>query len=386
MGLCEPQVQRYLAGQTVKFPELSINGRVYSHDELLELAKVYGQLPEKEQWLQPLYQFIGQWLDDSQLIQLQTSGSTGAPKIIDVPKKALIASAEATASFFRFRRGDTILLCLPTDFIAGKMTVVRAFVSGLNLLAIPPSQNPLQQSGEVKIKMAPLVPMQLERLFAGSYPENDIVKILGRIENILLGGTALNNRLHRKLEEYGPRCSCNCYLGYGMTETCSHIALQKIGTTTKKLFTAMAGVSCTVNSRGQLVISAPHLGIDRLVTNDIVRLHSTTQFALLGRTDNVINSGGLKIYPEKVEEKLETILQDYRYFIHAVADPVLGQSVTLFLESLPKKSTELAALLSAIRTVVGKYEVPRKIICVKQFSLTSSGKIKRQKTVDNALA
>lgn len=386
MGLFGASFQRCAAGRTVKFTGLTINGTHYSNSELIDLAEECEQLPEEKQWLKPLYRFIGQWLDESQVVRLQTSGSTGKPKIISAPKKALVASAQATASFFCFRRGDTILLCLPADFIAGKMVVVRALVSGLNLLALPPSLDPLQRLGDVKVKMAPLVPMQLERLFDGSCPESDIVEILSRIENILVGGTALNSLLYKNLEYYAPICGCACYVSYGMTETYSHVGLQMVGESAKeKLFTAMDGVSFAVDGEARLIVSAPHLGIDRLVTNDIVRLQSATQFELLGRADNVINSGGLKIYPEKVEEKLGEFFQNYRYFIHGVTDPVMGQAVTLFIESSPSKSAEFAKLSPKIRAVVGEYEVPRRIICIERFHLTSSGKIERQKTVDNAL-
>ncbi len=369
----------------MKFTGLIINGTHYSNQELIGLAKKGDQLPKEKQWLQPLYRFIGQWLDDSPTVRLQTSGSTGEPKIIIAPKKALIASAQATASFFRFKKGDTILLCLPADFIAGKMIIVRAFISGLNLFAIPPSTDALHLLGQAEIKLAPLVPIQLERLFDGSYPKSDIAGILNRIENILVGGTALNSSLYNYLACSAPPCDCACYVSYGMTETYSHIGLQKIdGKVKEKLFTAMDGVSFAVDHEARLIISAPHLGIDRLVTNDIARLHSATHFELLGRADNVINSGGLKIFPERVEEKLGQILQNCRYFIHGTADPVLGQIVTLFIESAADKSIESAALPQKIRAVVGEYENPRKIVHLERFYLTSSGKIQRRKTVESA--
>ena len=171
-----------------------------------------------------------------------------------------------------------------------------------------------------------------------------------------------------------------------MTETYSHVAMQQISATGNNSFSALKDISFSADNRSRLIINAPHLGIEGLLTNDVIRLISPTEFELLGRADNVINSGGVKIHPEQVEQKLEELLPDNRYFIHGFSDPILGEAVALFIESGDIDQNKTDKLFEQMRETLSPFELPKKIYPVAQFQLTTSGKIQRQETVSKILS
>lgn len=342
-------------------PEFCLQGLVKpTKHAWLEEAKRLQQTSEKE--AVAIGVFLETWLDESDSISLTTSGSTGKPKPIALKKKHMQASAEATAAYFDLKAGTSALLCMPIDFVAGKMMLVRAMQMGWHLDWVKPSQNPL--SGPEFYDFVAMTPYQVAHSLSD----------LHKVKCLLIGGGAVGPELHEKLQEV----SSQAFASYGMTETCSHIALRAInGPASSLVYKATQHVKFTTDSRDCLVIDAPQVHEGVLVTNDIVILHSDTSFEWKGRFDSVINSGGIKIHPEMVEQKLAKLISS-PFFIAGVADEVLENKVVLLIEA---DTLIEESILQKALALLDKYEQPKQIFYLPSFLWTPTGKIRREESL-----
>ncbi|MES2865072.1 MAG: AMP-binding protein [Bacteroidota bacterium] len=334
-------------------PDFKLNGKSYSYLELLSEALYLsknGQLFEKS-----IAKFLLEWLNNESFVFVQTSGSTGRPKQIVLEKNAMIASAKATGLFFNLQPATTALLCLSADYIAGKMMLVRAITLGLHLDTIEPNNNPLQNE---KYDFVAMVPMQV----------SSSLEQLHLVETLLIGGTKVTYQLAESIL----KTNCNAFESYGMTETISHIAIKQIGA---KEFTVLPNVTISLDNRNCLVIEALEISSDRIITNDIVEILNEKQFILKGRIDNVINSGGVKIFPEEMEEKLAKYIST-RFFISSSLDEKFGEKVILVLEGKPFEIDK------SIFSDLSKYQIPKEIIYIDKFVETATHKINRKKTLE----
>jgi O-succinylbenzoic acid--CoA ligase len=162
-----------------------------------------------------------------------------------------------------------------------------------------------------------------------------------------------------------------------MTETITHIALRKInGKNINKGFVAMENVWFEQDERECLILHAPHISSEKIITNDIVKLKSKTEFEFIGRYDNIINSGGIKIIPEKIEKILKAFINQ-RFFISGKPDEKLGQKIVLVVEG--NSDNQIEETLKNIP--FSKFEKPREVIFINQFVETGNGKINREKTI-----
>lgn len=354
------------------------NGISFNREELKEVA--YSLVKEGEAYEIEIGDFLLDWLTDSPTVAVRSSGSTQTPKILQLRKEHMVHSALATGGFFGLEEGDSALLCLPAAYIAGKMMLVRALVLGLQIDCILPSSNPLETTGK-DYDFCAMVPLQLE---------NSLGK-LDRIKTLIIGGAPLPQHLKEKVH----KAASNIYETYGMTETASHIAIRKISgslpatpiQSSKKgelgpvetYFRTLPGVTLEKNDKGCLIIHAPAIAQDPIVTGDLVQLVSDTEFLWLGRYDHLINSGGIKLVPEEIEEKLSAIVP-CRYFVAGIPDEKLGQKLVLVTEG----NAEAEQLLKLIKSEgnLQKYEIPRAVFNVDKFTETPSGKINRRATMD----
>ena len=306
-----------------------------------------------------LQQFLTEWHNDSPTLLVHTSGSTGKPKPMWVEKRRMEASARTTCDFLGLRSGDTALLCMPLDYIAGKMMVVRSLVRHLRLIAVEPSGEPLATVKET-IDFAAMVPMQVWN--ALRVPEQR-ERLMG-IRHLIIGGGAIDDSLAAELRAF-PNA---VWSTYGMTETLSHIALRRLsGPSATDWYTPFEGVRLSRTNDGCLVIDAPALHDGPLTTNDIAELASDGRFKILGRKDNVICSGGLKIQAEEVERLLHSHLR-VPYVITKRKDEKFGEVVVLLTEG----DTAEAQLIC--QRVLPKYWQPRAYFHVDQIPLTPTGK------------
>jgi O-succinylbenzoic acid--CoA ligase len=353
------------------FEKLTLNGYTYPADELLHLCEQKIRHGDADDDEFALYEFIQQWLSPSEFIEVSTSGSTGTPTIMTLEKRQFIESAEMTCNYFGLREGLNMLLCLSAEYIAGKMMVVRAFVSGANLFTVPPSGNPLEGI-EQKIDFTAMVPLQVQNTIADPATS----RIFSYINNVIIGGAALSPKLQHELESF-PN---HIYSTFAMTETLSHIALKRLnGPGKKDLYELLNGITVAEDDRGCMVINAPHLSPNPIVTNDIIVKTDNKHFHWLGRFDNVINSGGVKIYPESIEEKLAPLFPSNRFFITSLPDDTLGQKVVMVIED--SSSVDAEKLNTEIEKLIGKFEVPKEYFTIAEFAETATGKIQRQETL-----
>jgi O-succinylbenzoic acid--CoA ligase len=273
-----------------------------------------------------------------------------------------------TGRYFQLKPGQNALLCLPTHHIAGQMMVVRAFELGLNLITTAPNALSLTELANQTIDFAAMLPLQVHHLVFSAPSQ------LERISALLIGGAPVSPTLLNALQHI----KTAVYQSYGMTETASHIALRRLNSPQPEAYyTVLEEISIDQDERDCLIVHAPSLGIDSLVTQDVVTRHSATEFELLGRCDHVINSGGIKFYPEQLEEKLANVITERRFFIAGEPDEKLGQRLILVIEGKPFHQTELVQLQHRIETRLSRYERPKTIHFLAQFQETSSGKIKR---------
>jgi o-succinylbenzoate synthase len=306
-----------------------------------------------------IHQFLLDWLHPSKTIKLQTSGSTGSPRTINMKKSWMEASAQLTAKTLGLKPDDRAFLCLPLQYIAGKMMLVRTICIGLNLTVTDPSSDPLINTTD-EIDFVAMTPMQLSK----SILQNR----LGKIKTLLVGGAPINP----ELINYIPLQKTRIIETWGMTETASHIALRALNGPDKlSYFSALPGIHLTQDEHQRLIIRADHLEGKPILSNDAVELLSDQCFRWLGRYDNVINSGGIKLFPEVIEQKLRPHITKRDFFISKISDSILGQKIVLYIEGEPFQLPE------DIWDSLTKFEKPNDIRFITEFYRTSSGKLIR---------
>ncbi len=307
-----------------------------------------------------IYDFLKEWFYSSDFIIAKTSGSTGTSKKIRLKKKYMINSAIAIGEHFNLPKKTKALLCLSVNFIAGKMMLVRALTLGWHIDTVEVNSHPLK-GVKKNYDFVAMIPLQLEKS----------IDLLNKIKLLIVGGGAVSYKLQQKIQQ----TSCNIFATYGMTETASHIAIKRLNNFTNKpnFYKVLYGVEIYKDMRNCLVVNYPLISDKIIFTNDIVELISDKEFNWLGRLDNVINSGGVKLFPEIIEEKLSKIIKD-RFFIAGVLDERLGERLVLIIESNNKNiKIDSANLL--------KYETPREIHFIESFVETNTKKINRKKTL-----
>ncbi|MBQ0155293.1 MAG: AMP-binding protein [Bacteroidales bacterium] len=334
---------------------ITIDNKTYIRENLNEIEN------------QNVRDFLIEWFSDSPTVNLHTSGSTGVPKLIVAEKSRMVASAKMTLDYLKLKPGDTALLCLSVNYIAGKMMIVRAIVGGLNLLIGDVSSNPLQNE-ERHIDFAAMVPLQVYNSY------RDKSGRFSKIGKIIIGGGAID----RREEEVYSSAPNEIYATYGMTETLSHIAMRRInGVNRSDYFTPMENVEVNVNVNvdhnvGPLVIKAPHLCAETLYTNDNVEMRPDHTFRILGRKDNVVCSGGIKLQIEEIEAKLSNYIHA-DFAVSSKPDEKLGEKLVLVIEG------EEGSLTLKPASTLSKYEIPKEVFYVQHLPRTESGKIARAK-------
>lgn len=307
--------------------------------------------------------FVAQWRDEAPTVTAHTSGSTGVPKPVELSKADMRQSALATLRFFGMagRRGLTFALPLSADYIAGKMMIVRALEADARLIAVSPSRQPLAGIDPgVHIDMIPIVPAQIDGLLADP--------TRGRVDVVLVGGAPMTPAQESALVAAG----VNAWATYGMTETCSHVALRRVG---EKRFRPLPGISFSLGCGDTLVISRDAASWSPVATHDVVDL-ADDGFVWLGRSDNVINSGGVKVHPEQVEKAIEPVMAAVtaEFYVTSRRSAQWGDEVIVKALGSPRDNS---TLLEAMRSLVGKAARPKDIVWVDEFAYTSTGKLRR---------
>jgi o-succinylbenzoate---CoA ligase len=343
---------------------LSLNGRKFTDKELLTVSSDIIVSVNINPWEKEIYRFIINWLSDSDYIIQHSSGTTGKPKEIRLPKEAMIHSALGTYRFLDLKKGDSALLCMPVDYIAGKMMIVRCFMGDLNLFYTEPRSMP-ELNGSRNYDFCAMVPLQINNLLLCN---NHLP-----LKKLLIGGAEIS----RELENLILPLATDVYATYGMAETSSHVALRKLnGNDAEYYYTALPEINLSSDARGCLVVNASYLPAP-VVTNDMVEFTGHNTFRWLGRYDNLINSGGIKIVPEEVEALINarTLL---KCIATGVPDKKLGQKLILVFEQ-EQVPDSLPILISDMENFLPRHWRPKDIVVVKKFPRNESLKVDRRK-------
>ena len=374
-----------------------------------------------------LEEFLSEWNNDSPFIEVKTSGSTGEPKRMLVEKRRMLASARITCDFLGLLPGDTALLCMSLDYIAGKMMVVRAIERHLHLLTVPPTGHPLSTPALRSSSLLPpsssndspssfLLPPSSDILPPSSDilppssdippPSSDILppssilpprftamvplqvyntlqvpeerERLMQVEHLIIGGGAIDEAMETELRQF-PNA---VWSTYGMTETLSHIALRRIsGPEASEWYTPFPSVHLSLSDEGCLIIDAPEVCAEPLITNDIAELSPSPHgegrgvvFRILGRKDNVICSGGLKIQAEELERQLRPHMR-VPFIISKRPDEKFGEVVVLVTEGSPAEARTVC------ERILPKYHQPKAYLHIDHIPLTETSKPARQKVL-----
>ena len=341
---------------------LLLEGKEYAPEDIFRLvAEGAGNCPPA---LWDLYLFLNEWFDASPIITVHTSGSTGVPKELVVRKDRMMQSARLTCEFLNLQAGDTALLCMNLRYIGAMMMVVRSLVAGLNLVVRPASGHPLSDV-EVPLKFAAMVPLQVYNTLRVPAER----KRLEHTDILIIGGGAVDDSLEAELKTI----PIAAYSTYGMTETLSHIALRRLnGEAASKCYYPFPSVELSLSAENTLIVKAPLICDDVLQTNDIACLCSDGGFTIAGRKDNVINSGGIKIQAEEMENRLQPFIP-VPFAVTAVPDPCLGQALTLLIAGKP----DIKELENKLQAVLETYYRPKHIFITELIPQTENGKIDR---------
>lgn len=359
-------------------PTIFIDGKEYSVEMARclhpgipsELQSLFATNYGAESFHASLASFLTEWFDESETLKVHTSGSTGKPKELWVQKRRMVNSAKATVSFLGLKAGDCALLCMPLPYIAGKMVVVRSLITGLNLQLVTPCGHPMAAIDKVPDFVA-MTPMQVFNTLA--IPAE--AERLKQVRHLIIGGGAVNSEMADVLKDF-PHA---VWSTYGMTETLSHIALRRLsGEKASTWYTPFEGVNVSMSPTNTLVIHAPNVCPDILQTNDIVEFNRAGQFRILGRKDNTINTGGIKVQIEEVESKLQQTLS-IPFMITAAPHPKFGEQIVLLVEypALQNTNTNCTPISKMIQEAVSTlptYWQPKVIKYIRQLPLTGTGK------------
>jgi len=349
------------------------------------LTTPFQEIPDLDISAQPEYvrkvcEFIKEWQDGKTDFYMKTSGSTGEPKDFILRRELMIKSAELTGKTFNLSKGDTLLCCLDMGYIAGLMMVARALVLKCNLYLTEASGNPLMNIGlNQKLDFGAFVPLQLEKIIEET-PEK--LPILNQMKAILVGGGPVSQKLENILKSI----TAPVYHTYSMTETYTHIAIRQLNINPSRFYFPLEGVIISQDERGCLCVSSSITEGEVLVTNDLIELNPDGSFLWIGRADNIINSGGIKVQAEKIETATEAALkkmgiEGLAVMAVGLPDEKLGQQIVLLVESDMQGGALKLSILAELKRNLPRYEVPKDVIFTPQFERTRTGKLQRVETV-----
>jgi O-succinylbenzoic acid--CoA ligase len=353
-------------------PSIIVNNKHYSFDAIKHNGATL--LNDNEGAYKFSFTLAQSWLNDQEQFVFHTSGSTGTPKEISLLRKQLEASAYGTIEALSLTSAEHILVCMNTQFIGGAMLLIRGLILGATITLHEPSNYPLHQ---IEINhpytFVSFAPLQVFSILKNA--DHEIEKLNG-FRNILIGGAAIDPSLEASLN------SLNAYVyhTYGMTETVSHIALKELGK--RNYFTILNGVSIKTDDRNCLAIKSESTNNNWIQTNDVVELINPTSFIILGRADDIINSGGIKIFPGKIEDAIR-ISSDYitNVFVYGIDDIQLGQKLIAVIEAKNWNILLQKELDSELAQSLHKYEIPKQFYILPAFNYTQSGKTNKHETL-----
>ncbi|HYG00995.1 MAG TPA: AMP-binding protein [Chryseosolibacter sp.] len=356
------------------YESISIN-----HREVTIASILNGTAKAKTDFERSTFEFMHAWLSGQEMFTIQTSGSTGTPKRISIHRSQMITSAKLTGEALNLRTGTSAVVALDTKYIAGMMMLVRSLELGLKIIAVEPASNPFNNFPEgMTIGFTALVPYQVQHVLESKHPQ-----ILNAISTCIIGGAPLNENIEGRVRSF----ALNAFITYGMTETISHIALKRISPFREQSFTCLPEISVSADERSCLVIQAPYLH-EPVITNDVVSIFNNHQFEWRGRYDNVINSAGVKISPELLENEIGQLFTrrslKQPFFFFGIPDGSLGERLVMIFESPAPAADVIREVKETLLRAFSAYHVPKEFYEAAAFIYTPTRKVNRQKTFEAA--
>ncbi len=353
---------------------ISTGKQKYTAEQVLQLENSYvAMLPLYEQHA---LLFLQSWLNGDDTFLQFTSGSTGEPKPVQISRQQMLDSARLTIQQLHLDQLGTCLLAISAEHIGGKMLLVRAMECNMNVHITEPSSHVFSSLDKNhSYGLASVVPLQLQELLT----DETAVQNAEKFSHLLIGGAPISGLLEQKLKQLK---GVKLWHTYGMTETVSHVALRCINAEqSSDYYSAFSGVELDVDSRGCLKIKADVTGNEWLQTNDVAVLQSANTFSIIGRLDEIINSGGIKIPTQLLEAKIATILEErgvtHRFFAGAISDERLGQKVVLVMEASSMTKAEEVEILQVLKHQLPRFWAPANLFFMERFLLTGSGKLNK---------
>ena len=354
------------------FTRFWLNGRFVAIRDVVD-GQEHGRTVFEESALT----FIREWLTDTQTFFQQTSGSTGTPRTISITRQQMEHSARLSEQALELQPLSHALICIDTRYIGGKMMIVRSLVTKMAMWIIDPAAHPLQHLPvDQCVNFAAFVPYQIQSMLGSKHPH-----LINNVDIVIIGGAELHDEFVAELGRY----KCQCYAAYGMTESISHVALRTLnGRNASRAFNTLSGVEVAADDRGCLIVKAPYLA-EHLVTNDIVEIVNNRQFRWLGRWDNVINTGGYKVLPEKLEAAIQSFVNragiGNRFFIHGVEDKKLGRKIVIVMEAAGHHVELIRDTMPMLAGEILPHEMPKEVLISPAFQFTDTRKINRAQTL-----
>lgn len=343
-----------------------IDDQIFSKDDLLSMTGDIIKSGREEKWRRNLYNFITDFLEENADLSQKTSGTTGEARILRLERDAMVRSARMTLDYFGLLPGDSAMLCLPVDYIAGKMMVVRALVGGLNLLTGKPTGKPMEIFDR-PVDFAAMVPMQLFE----SLKKPEQIRL---IKKLIVGGGEIGPVLRKAITEIQ---GTEIYETFGMSETYTHFAVRRINSAGHEVnFRILEGAKVGTDPRGCATVNIPGITEGEVVSNDLIEMKDHNSFVWLGRIDNVINSGGIKIIPEVLEEKIRRMI-DQELVITGIPDDKLGKKIVLVVES-DSKDLPIDEWMRLLRARLRDHEIPRAIYVIPELPRNAAMKVVRR--------
>ena len=377
--------------------QIDLGTACYSADEIR--AGAWIAAPGLSDNARAALDFTQAWLRGDTAFEVRTSGSTGAPKPIWLARTQMEASARATGDVLGLLPHHVALVALPAHYIAGRMMLVRGCVLDLDLRLVEPASDPFADLADgAHVDFAAFVPLQFQSLLdialgvpSDSCPPEEAARavryrrLLEGMAAILVGGGPVSATLEAQIGQL----AAPVYHTYGMTETATHVALRPLNSPgAGGRFVPLPGVMLGSDERGCLHIRGPMTGGATVQTHDQVELYPDGTFVWLGRWDNVINSGGVKVQVEQVEAAAAQVaavqpelgLARRRFFVAGFPDARLGQEVVMVVEGVPLDGVQEIQLLQMLGQQLPRYHAPRRLLYLPAFADTTTGKIDRRQT------
>lgn len=346
---------------------LHLQDKFFSFDELASLSDDVILSFKSSQFVVAL-QFCKQWLNGQQEFVFNTSGSTGTPKTIVITRTKMEASAQGTIAALHLQSNEKIYVCLNTAMIGGAMMLVRGLLLGAQLTIAEPVTLPLENiSTQHDYTFASFVPAQLASLLSD---DGTNLQKLNRFTNVLIGGAGV----HPLLKEQLSKSTASIWHTYGMTETVSHIALKKIN---EEQYTTLPGTIIQTDERGCLMIKSAVTNQQWITTNDLVNIHPDQSFILLGRVDDVINTGGKKFFASAIENLIGQTYSSTDYFVTSLPHPVWGEQIVAVFEGHVPSETHIQLIAKQISESLSPHAVPKQFLAIPSLVRTPSGKINK---------